>query len=1207
MSIVVWLALSVALAQDPATPAASETPATPAVSETPAVLPTEAAAPGPEAPQKSEVVAIVRDPQDVKFFKEAQARFDLRMKELEADTRAYIDERAKQETEKISAGYDGAIKALDLDVAERRALAIERFEQFLLKYPDAPYASHVRFRLADLYWGEARESWLAASTAYYAIEEKAIAENTPELIPEMPQMDLARPVALYQRIIADNATLPRDKQYEFLDGTYYSLGFVYAEENSAQYDDALARQQFREMIRVRPDSTLADEAHLNLGTFEFDENNFEGAIAEFKLIYDRGPASKLYPDAVYQLAWAYYKLSVYDKPRPGDPAEFTALSLFTILLDYSEQLVKESGKESDTRPDAIKSLASSFLSLAQDKVSACEDPDKKAMCDPTATPVSEAHAWFAHTGPREYEWDVYRSLATILEDYGRFGDSIAVYRSMQDDARWKDRPENPEFQMQIVKLYASGPEQDLAKSAQARIELTERYNDSTEWWKANKYNPEALSKARNFIEESLADVAIEYLMSARETGSAEEFGASSAKFREYLDKFPMSDDYYQMQWYLAYSLMQSKDYAGAITEYTGLIKSKAHHKFGDGSVVGVLQARLQILQAKYGDLQTLEADATVERTYTSPWKPTDPINVYAYQTEQNDFIAAADLLLKWQFTPQTDPAEQDFSAYVDSQYGKLKYLPAQIAYTHQRFDEARPRLLDIIQDPRTKCTDEASYAANYIVNSYMLEGNLTEVRKYTKQFIVNPPGCNANSNVVGVTLKGMEGTLEGVTFKLAIELTKGDDHVAAATAFLDFMKEFPKSEFRDEALYNAANQYDIAGKVEDANRLYEQFANEYPTDEKSASLYFRIAANNEQVFELGKAVDYYGRLIKNFPTSPVAADAQYNVAFLKIGLGDNLGAAKGFEAYAAKYPDKEDAVDTLWRAGEQYEQVGASQAIAFYEKFRKDHGSEKPDRLLQCDRKIADMYQKLGNTKKYDEYMGTFDRAGNFVPGVILKDWEGIEAAGRTGEVQREGRHAAAESAFREVQAKFDVLTKEKKLSTDQEKDAELLKAKEAGAIAFRAWTISQVTRFGDFEDSTAILYLNAKAILYYVDLGYQLGNCPKSYSEDDCAAYQDILANGYFDPDTGKMLAPPVYATFEEYTKVATQEFVDLIKLAHDKKLWSNWVDLAENDLYELDPFKYAITKKEATGTMDSSMPTEVVPMKIEKVKSGLPMGTTP
>lgn len=1040
MSIVVWLALSVALAQDPATPAA------PADTTAPVAPPAEPAA-APEAPpavpEKAAVVAVVRDPQDVKFFKEAQARFSDRMKELEADTRAYIDERAKQENEKIAAGYDAAIKTLDVDVAERRALAIERFEQFLLKYPDVAYASHVRFRLADLYWEDARESWLAASSAYYVLEEKAIADNTPDLIPEMPMMDLAAPVALYERIIADNATLPREKQYEFLDGTYYSLGFVYAEENSAQYDDGLARQQFRELIRVRPDSALADDAHLNLGNFEFEAGNFDGAIAEYKVIFDRGPTSKLYPDAIYQLAWAYYKLSLYDQPRVGDPVDFTALMLFTKLLDYSEKTLAETGKKSDYQPDAIKFMAFSFADMAQLKFD--------SGAELTASPVNEAHNWFVRIGPREYEWDVYLALAKALEDYGRFNEAIAVYRSMQDDPRWKNRPENPEFQMQIVKLYASGPEQDLAKSAQARIEMTERYNDSTEWWTANKYNPEALSKARNFIEESLADVAIEYLMSARETGAAEQFAASSEKFREYLDKFPMSDDYYQMQWYLAYSLMQGKDYGSAITEYESLIKSKAHHKFGDGSVVGLLQARLQILQAKYGDLQNLEPDAVVERTYTSAWKPTEPINVYAYQSEQKDFIAAADLLLKWNFTPPTDPAEQDFAAYVSSQYGKLKYLPAQIAYTHNRYDEARPRLLDIIQDPRTKCTDEASYAAKYIVNSYTLEGNLTEVRKYTKQFILNPPGCNVQSDVVAGAGEEFKSQLEQVTFKLAIELTKGDDHVVAAQAFLDFMKEFPTSKYRDEALYNAANQYDIAGKVEDANRLYEQFANEYPTDEKSAGLYFRIAANNEQVFELGKAIDYYGRLIKNFPTSPVAADAQYNLAFLAIGAGDPLAASRGFEAYASRYPDHDDAVDTLWRAGEPYEAVGAAQAIAFYEKYLRDHAADSPDRLLQADAKLATLYARVGNAAKSRAYEER-----------LLTDWAALEAAGRTGEVGRAGRHAAAASAFKEAQRRFETLT-----------DAPSVEA-------FRQWSAGQVTRFGDFEIASGIFYLNAKALLPY-------------------------------------------------------------------------------------------------------------------------------
>lgn len=619
MIVLLALLAPLALAQDPTTggapgdapstttpaPAApSGSDAVPAATTPAATTPAPAAAAAAPTDVALEDRVIVRDPKEVAAFKDAQERFGARAKELEADTRGFIDAREKEEREKLATAYDGAIASLDLDVKSRRGLAIERFEQFLLRYPDVPYASHVRFRLADLYWEDAKEEWLQQSTEYYKVEEEMLARG--EDPPPPPVMDLSAPVALYEKIIADNKDLPKDQRYEYLDGAYYSLGFVYKEENAKQYDDIAARDSFLDLIRVVPDSSLADQAHLTLGNFEFEANHFDAAIKEYRIVYDRGPTGAQYDDAVYQLAWAYYKLDVYDKPRPGEPVDATALALFTKLLDFSQEKVANTGKKSDYAPDAVKFMAFSFSDISQrwmdaDGLAKVKNAQVDTYADAVAagmTPADVAKRWFATVGARDYEWDVYMALAKALTDYNRFPEAISVYRLMQSDPRWVNRPENPDFQMQVVKLFASA--NDLASSAAARIEMTQKYNDTTEWWHANRYNPEALGKARGYIESSLADVAIEYFTDAESTGDSAKYDAAADKFHEYLDKFPMSDDYYQMQWYLAYTDFKGAKYPDAIEEYQSLIKSRTHHSFGDGSIVQLVQARQLVMEAAHG-------------------------------------------------------------------------------------------------------------------------------------------------------------------------------------------------------------------------------------------------------------------------------------------------------------------------------------------------------------------------------------------------------------------------------------------------------------------------------------------------------------------------------------------------------------------------------------------------------------------------------
>ena len=233
-------------------------------------------------------IAKVQDPAlagELDEWRAANGRFSARMRELEADTRSYIDEREKSETERLSQGYDAVLKELDESERSQRALAVDRFERFLGRYPHASYSSHVRFRLAELYWEDAKASWLKEAKAYYELEDKLVAEDRVAELPAEPKMDLGKVEALYLQIVTDNQRLSRDAQYEYLDGVYYSLAFVYKEENALQFDAAKGKEAFETLLRVRPDSALADDAHLDIGNYLFEKNQLDAVIKEYWTVY----------------------------------------------------------------------------------------------------------------------------------------------------------------------------------------------------------------------------------------------------------------------------------------------------------------------------------------------------------------------------------------------------------------------------------------------------------------------------------------------------------------------------------------------------------------------------------------------------------------------------------------------------------------------------------------------------------------------------------------------------------------------------------------------------------------------------------------------------------------------------------------------------------------------------------------------------------
>lgn len=467
------------------------------------------------------------DPAELATFRETESRFAARMAELDADTRRFLGLREEEERTKLVAGYDQLIATLSEMEDDNRVLTRERMEAFLRAYPDAEYADHVRFRLADLLFVAAKVEWAEAMREHAVVEARLMDEERWDEIPPEPKVDLRPAMDLYETIIANNAHLPDAEQYEHLDGAYYMLGFCAAEPSSAQRSEERARQAFLDLIRVKPNSDLVDAAHLFLGNIHFDNNQLHAAAAEYKKAFDRGPEGLYYVESLYQLAWTYFKMSGPEETeRSMGPAGYDrAMELFTLVLDLSEEELQNTGRESEYAPDALKYMAICFSDIAD-------------FSELNAQQV--AQRWFATRPDARYEWGIYKALAEVLTQQARFEEAVAVYRFMQDE--WPLRPENPDLMWKVATLLASGGNPDYDAAAAAVVQLTERYHDETEWWAANRNNPDALAVARKFIEDSLADVAIDYHLRAQQSSNPDDYRAAAAKYREYLEKFPISDD-----------------------------------------------------------------------------------------------------------------------------------------------------------------------------------------------------------------------------------------------------------------------------------------------------------------------------------------------------------------------------------------------------------------------------------------------------------------------------------------------------------------------------------------------------------------------------------------------------------------------------------------------------------------------------------------
>ncbi len=488
-------------------------------------------------------------------------------------------------------------------------------------------------------------------------------------------------------------------------------------------------------------------------------------------------------------------------------------------------------------------------------------------------------------------------------------------------------------------------------------------------------------------------------MHAQQTGSVEDYAKAAELYAQYLRTFPFSDNYYEITWYLADTLAKSGKLDEATKLYEVLAKAEGQ-PYVDGARYELMLARRQILVQKYGKEDALPPDAKVEKVVTLA--SGKERQVYALGADHAAFIDIADSLKDTQLTGEHAKALEDNRPAV-------AYICAQILYAHGRFDEARPRFEEIIQ--RWPERDEAAFAASLVLDSYQADEDLATLKLKAAHYsgmVLGKSKAAADKKQVFQSIE------EGATFKLAMDHVKSGNRAAAADAFLAFMKAYPNSKYIKDAHYNAANSLEIIGRVDEANRLFEDYVAKWPKDERSRALFFRIAGNYANVLELQKAIANYDALVRNFP-SPDNQDAPaalYNSAFLSIGLGDHKAAALKFEEYAKKFPSQPDAEQVRFQAGQQWEQVSAKSALEFYQSYLnayygKSASSANPDHVMEAFYRIAILKEQSGVRG------ASLDAAWDDVS----KAYANLAPAGRVGPT---GRKYAAHAAFRQVEATFE-------------------------------------------------------------------------------------------------------------------------------------------------------------------------------------------
>ena len=1075
-------------------------------------------------------------PEHVAEFDAVHDRYVVRMGEFQDDARDYVDLIEKQKRKQIVDGYGRIIAGLRDDEEALRTLAKARFEDFLVKYPRSDASPHVMFRLAELYYEDAENNFLVADSNYndrlieYDELLQELMAGDPAALADLPDppdpasKDYSKALALYDGI-ADG--YPR---YENIDGVYYMLGYCLTEENARVQDIPRGLEAMNNVVAGFPNSEFINDASMRLGEYYFNEaNDLVEAVVHYQRIVDGGEDARYYDKGLYKLAWSHYRLASAER----FDEYYVAMGLFVQLLDYSDRLMLATGEQSSMKPEAIQYAAISFADMS----------DLQSRNSETKiSPLTVAEKFFEGVGQRDYEQDIYIQLADVLTRQARYYEAIESYEYLQ--TRWPENPDNPEYQNTIAKLFMSLPTPDPVASAEAERVLVDRYNDSTDWWEANRANPDALAVARGYTEQSTANVAKDLHIEAQTSGDPALFSQAADKYREYLLRFPFADDYYQMEWYLADALFQAKRLEDAEKEFLQLLKTE-NHKFGDGALFLLMQTRRQMLVDTFGKVEARPDNAIVERVDKSEFDA--EIKVYMLTDDHKDFIDVADRIVAAPFTDPTfvGPREENLAA--------LTYLPGQIFFEFGHYEEARKRLRTVVEKFHGK--QEREFAQSLIIRTYQEENDLERIAEETA----------IARRLFGEQANEDWGPLEeGARFKIAGQYAERDDFAMAAELFLKFMRTYPESDFIQDAHFNAANNLEKNGQVDQAIELFEDFINKYKDDDRSEGLYFRIAGNYAQILELQTAVGYYDNLVRYFPESENAAAAIYNAAFLRIGMGEHETAARGLEKYATKWPDNDDAERTFYLAGNEWEQVSEAKALDFYRRYLRTYGDTDVNHALTAQYRVIKLLEQMGQKRS------------------VEREWVELEAmfvrfaeAGET--IPGAGRKAAAEGSFPVLWEQYQAF-REVKFTGDQETDAPMLVQDKPDALqALGADCLAFIQKYQDFTYSSAALYIQAAAHFDYAQMLWD-APVPKGFTPDMEAIYREELDKLRIPvEDKGKALA------------------MRLLEQAEKDERWSEWQSKTLDLLNERFPKDFPAEKIEVRYTIQPQVDMRAGPIDID------------
>ncbi len=902
---------------------------------------------------------------------------------------------ASQGRRAMEARYEREIRDHEAKARKMRALAVQRYEDFLQLHPnDATWTPEITFRLAELHFEAASDRLARQEDAFQdqlAAYQVALEKDPNAPAPAGPEPDYDASIALYRDVAI------RFPRYHLGDAALYMMGtLLYDMENfdeSRQSYLALTcankyeaprtdgtnivstmsfrRGDYGECTPWKPDSTFVAEAWLRLGEVHYDMEELDPALEAYAQAA-ADPEGELYDEALIRMAFTLYL-------KRSFPDAADKLDEFVRYADAHKGEKKADGAV------ALRGLAINYLA----KTYVEEDWDLDGRRD-RKWGMTRLDRDYRDRGAERHVPEIYAALGDLLAYQTEFQKAIKIWQTTLN--RWPLTPAAPKIQMRILRAYNLLHDDQGARGA--RDALATNYLRGTPWFYANEDDPDVVEEALALAEEALVHTAIDHHAKAQELRSADDPGAkaeyeiAARAYEAYLERFPDTPTSYENRFNFAESLFYSAQYPKAAEQYEQVRDSNIDNRLQEDAATGAVLAYEAVVddEKQAGRLALPEMP---KKGTEGPFESKDmPELVLSLQAAYDRFISVR---------PDSD------------QTPAMKVLAGELSQRYYQFDDAEQRFVRVLDE---HCDENASIrAGTAIVDSYVAREDLKAAQQWTDDLLER--GCGEGDEKA--QFAGKLKTLgNAVRFQEATLLYEAEEYEAAADRFVALVDQAPDDPNAEAALNNAAVAYENIGRFSSASQTYRRIYSNYPDSEFADDALLRTGFNHSRFFEFDEAVKSYLILAEDdhYVDSEHREIALWNAADLLDNLQEYKRSSDFFQQFADKSDDEAKAGEALFRAAKVLGKTGDNRAtIDAYQVFLGRYGPkpEQAERAVEAELRIGQAYAAMGERRQAEEhYRAT----------VAAFETRGLENATDAADHPAEAQFLLAEYALADVLAK---------------------------------------------------------------------------------------------------------------------------------------------------------------------------------------------